>query len=62
MRDRVAICLMATLLVPAVSAAQTRESGSWWPHAEWGPEDESGASNRITPQKVVEAIGPGENR
>ena len=26
----------------------------WWP-SEWGPEDEAGASNRITPSKVLEA-------
>ena len=57
MRDRVAIFVMTALLLPAVLAAQTRESGPWWPHSEWGPEDESGASNRITPQKVLQAIG-----
>ena len=57
MRYRVAICVMTTLLLPAISAAQTRESGPWWPQPEWGPEDESGASNRITPQKVLQAIG-----
>lgn len=26
----------------------------WWP-SEWGPEDEAGASNRITPAKVLQA-------
>jgi hypothetical protein len=26
----------------------------WWP-SEWGPDDETGASNRITPTKVLEA-------
>jgi kynurenine formamidase len=26
----------------------------WWP-SEWGPDDEAGASNRITPTKVLEA-------
>ena len=57
MSDKVVICLMAALLTPAVSSAQTRASGPWWPQSEWGAEDESGASNRITPQKVLEAIG-----
>jgi len=28
--------------------------GKWWP-SEWGPEDQAGASNRITPAKVLEA-------
>ena len=28
--------------------------GKWWP-SEWGPDDEVGASNRITPAKVLEA-------
>ncbi|MGI9259154.1 MAG: cyclase family protein [Gammaproteobacteria bacterium] len=57
MRVTVAVCLMATMLVPAVLAAQTRESGPWWPQPEWGADDESGATNRITPQKVIEAMG-----
>ncbi len=35
--------------------AQTREHGPWWPHALWGAEDQSGASNWITPEKIVEA-------
>ena len=34
---------------------QTREKGPWWPHAVWGPEDQAGASNWITPEKVIEA-------
>ncbi len=57
MRDSVAIGLMATLLIPASLVAQTRESGPWWPQTEWGADDESGATNRITPAKVVEAVG-----
>lgn len=36
--------------------AQLREPGSWWPHAEWGANDQAGASNRITSEKVLEAL------
>ncbi|MBN1240103.1 MAG: cyclase family protein [Gammaproteobacteria bacterium] len=35
--------------------AQTPAGPEWWP-SEWGPEDERGAANRITPQKVLEAV------
>ncbi|MDA0195643.1 MAG: cyclase family protein [Bacteroidetes bacterium] len=35
--------------------AQTREKGPWWPHPLWGGEDQAGASNWITPEKIVEA-------
>lgn len=38
------------------AAAQTREQGPWWPNPEWGAEDQAGASNRITPEKVLEAM------
>lgn len=57
MRTTVAMCLMATLLMPGISNAQTRESGPWWPHPQWGPDDEAGATNRLTPEKVLQAIG-----
>jgi len=46
----------AALLAPLPALSQTRESGPWWPNPEWGPEDQAGASNRITPAKVVEAV------
>jgi len=44
------------LLASCQLGAQTREQGPWWPHPEWGPEDQAGASNRITPQKILEAV------
>ena len=51
------LVLAASGAVLAFSAgAQTRESGPWWPQPEWGPEDQAGASNRITPGKVMEAL------
>ncbi|MEM7283733.1 MAG: hypothetical protein AAF438_19130, partial [Pseudomonadota bacterium] len=34
--------------------AQTRADEAWWP-SQWGPDDEKGATNRITPEKVLEA-------
>lgn len=57
MRNAIAMWLVAILSMPPIAAAQTRESGPWWPQPQWGPNDEAGASNRITPQKVLEAIG-----
>ena len=37
-------------------ASQTLDEGPWWPNAEWGPEDQAGASNRITDDKVLQAL------
>ncbi len=51
------ICAALILaLLPGIGASQTREQGPWWPHAEWGPDDQAGASNRITPAKVLAAL------
>jgi kynurenine formamidase len=47
---------IALLLLPASGEAQTRQSGPWWPNPEWGADDQAGASNRITPEKVMEAL------
>ncbi len=46
---------MIALCVSFSIFGQTREAGPWWP-SEWGPDDQAGASNRITPQKVLEAF------
>ena len=43
------------LVGPALAPAQSRAAGPWWP-TEWGPDDQAGASNRITPAKVLEAL------
>ena len=48
-------CLLACIAVSSATA-QTRASGPWWPHAEWGAEDQAGASNRITPEKILAAL------
>lgn len=53
MRITLVLCALA---LPLVVAAQTRESGPWWPNSEWGPTDQAGASNRITPEKIVAAL------
>ena len=50
------ITLVLAVLVPFAAAAQTRESGPWWPNAEWGPMDQAGASNRITPEKIAASM------
>lgn len=44
-------CLMTAMACLSLSA-QTPDT--WWP-SEWGPDDERGAANRITPERVVEA-------
>lgn len=50
------VCLHLTVLSPCPAAGQTRENGPWWPHPIWGPNDQAGASNWITPAKILEAI------
>jgi kynurenine formamidase len=48
--------LLVAALLPAGLAAQTRAAGPWWPNAEWGAMDQAGASNRITPEKIVASL------
>jgi kynurenine formamidase len=48
----IGVCLAACLTDAAV--AQTPAGPRWWP-SEWGPDDERGAANRLTPAKVLEA-------
>jgi kynurenine formamidase len=36
-------------------SGQTRERGPWWP-SRWGPDDQSGASNWITPDKILASV------
>lgn len=37
-------------------AAQAPGEAAWWPHPIWGAGDQAGASNWITPAKVLEAV------
>jgi kynurenine formamidase len=49
---RLAILLV---LLASTASAQTRDKGPWWP-SRWGPDDQSGGSNWITPDKVLSAV------
>jgi len=56
----IAIGLVAAMLLgataPAAFAQATTPVGpQWWP-SRWGPGDEAGASNLMTPEKVLEAV------
>jgi kynurenine formamidase len=56
-RQSLSIVFCLVLLVACSSAlAQTREKGPWWPHAIWGPDDQAGATNWITQEKILEAV------
>lgn len=37
-------------------AAPTLSDKPWWPHPKWGKDDQAGASNWITPAKVLDTI------
>jgi kynurenine formamidase len=48
--------VMTIALAPAVlAAADTPIGPAWWP-SRWGPADEAGASNWMTPEKVLTAV------
>lgn len=49
-------CLCAVLMLASPAQSQTREQGPWWPSPLWGPDDQAGASNWITPEKILEAV------
>ena len=53
----------ACILVTAAfqSQSQTRERGPWWPSPLWGAQDEAGASNWITPEKIMKALTYAKN-
>ncbi|MGI9257298.1 MAG: cyclase family protein [Gammaproteobacteria bacterium] len=44
-----------TLAVAQSGISQTRENGPWWPGPH-GPDDEAGASNYVTPLKILQAL------
>lgn len=50
------VSLVLALVAPPAASAQTRAQGPWWPHPLWGPDDQIGASNWITPEKVLAAV------
>ena len=45
---------LLALLFAAILLAQEPAGDRWWP-SEWGPDDQRGAANRWTPEKVLEA-------
>jgi hypothetical protein len=47
--------LALILLAPYSGYAQTRDSGPWWPSPH-GSADQAGASNYVTPQKILAAL------
>ncbi len=51
-----ALVAVSASLAASGASLQTRETGPWWPHPIWGSEDEAGASNWITPQKVLASL------
>ena len=53
-RNSVVVLVLLAAVFPA--AAQNREEGPWWPHPIWGAQDQAGASNWITPDKVLESV------
>lgn len=44
------------LSLPGDEGAQTPVGKVWWP-SEWGPNDQRGAANRVTPERVKDAAG-----
>jgi kynurenine formamidase len=48
------VLLAAGLLAVAAGRDEPAAPAKWWP-SEWGPEDQRGAANRQTPEKVLEA-------
>jgi kynurenine formamidase len=48
----VAFCLTSS----REGSAQTRDEGPWWPNSQWGAQDQRGASNWITPEKILQAL------
>src|SRR3989442_10956026 len=49
--------LLGTTASAAFAQATTPIGPQWWP-SRWGPGDEAGASNLMTPEKVLEAVKP----
>ncbi len=55
MTPRSSWAVLLAMCLTAGAAAQAPCGSVWWP-SEWGPEDQRGAANRITPAKVLEAL------
>jgi hypothetical protein len=55
-RAALMLALVAGVSMTPPLFAQTRAQGPWWPQPLWGPDDQAGGSNWITPEKVLEAV------
>jgi kynurenine formamidase len=57
LRDRYRISLVGILCagITGTLHAQTPAGPEWWP-SQWGPDDERGAANLVTPARVLEAV------
>lgn len=50
------LTLLLIIFTMSSSISQTREKGPWWPNVQWGAQDEAGASNWITSEKIMTAL------
>ena len=51
---RIALLAMVVFFGAIEAGAQAAHESAWWP-SQWGEDDERGAANRLTPEKVLEA-------
>jgi len=56
MKIKFKFLILATFSVTLSAIAQTREKGPWWPNALWGANDQAGASNWVTPEKILRSV------
>lgn len=57
MKNIIQPCLISVLLcISSIAQAQEEKTELWWPHKIWGAHDQAGASNWITPEKIIESI------
>jgi hypothetical protein len=51
------ISILLFLITLSISVkSQDRVKGPWWPNSKWGLSDQTGASNWINSQKILQAI------
>lgn len=56
MRVAIIAATAAVLLFSGKSIAQAEDDKPWWPNSQWGAGDQAGASNWITPAKILQAL------
>jgi kynurenine formamidase len=52
---RIGASLIAASILAAPALSQTPAGPEWWP-SQWGADDERGAANLVTPERVLEAV------